>query len=204
MGISQQLKIDSCEWERYAKRNETRREHRLELQNLFGFQTFSRSHYKAAVESLKDLAWQTDKGIILAEALVKYFREKQILMPSIPVIERICAEAVTNSFRCIYHILTESLTPAQRLQLDHLLELRGNSKISTLIWLRQSPTAPNAKQILEHIDRLKTIEALSLPDGIERQIHQNRLLKLAREGAQMTAQHLKDPKSNHYLFMIVP
>jgi len=31
-----------------------------------------------------------------------------------------------------------------------------------------------------------------LPEGIERQVHQNRLLKLAREGGQMTAQHLRD------------
>ena len=36
------------------------------------------------------------------------------------------------------------------------------------------------------------MEALMLPDGIERQIHRNRLLKLAREGGQMTAQHLRD------------
>ncbi len=150
------------------------------------------SHYKAAVEGLKDVAWQTDKGIVLAETLVKYFRERLILMPSIPVIERICAEAITHSLRRIHHILTESLTSEQRQQLDRLLEMRGSSKISTLIWLRQSPMAPNAKHILEHIDRLKTIEELSLPEGIERQIHQNRLLKLAREGAQMTAQHLND------------
>ena len=36
------------------------------------------------------------------------------------------------------------------------------------------------------------MEALFLPDGLERLIHQNRLLKLAREGGQMTAQHLRD------------
>jgi TnpA family transposase len=46
--------------------------------------------------------------------------------------------------------------------------------------------------LLEHLDRLSAIEALMLPDGIERQIHQNRQLKLAREGGQMTAQHLGD------------
>lgn len=39
---------------------------------------------------------------------------------------------------------------------------------------------------------LKTIKRLELPDGIERSVHQVRLVKLAREGAQMTAQHLRD------------
>jgi len=36
----------------------------------------------------------------------------------------------------------------------------------------------------EHIERLKTGQILDLPAGIERQVHQNRLLKIAREGAR--------------------
>ena len=38
----------------------------------------------------------------------------------------------------------------------------------------------------EHIERLKAWQALDLPSGIERSVHQNRLLKIAREGGQMT------------------
>ena len=40
--------------------------------------------------------------------------------------------------------------------------------------------------MLQHIERLKVWQALDLPGGIERQVHQNRLLKIAREGGQMT------------------
>lgn len=46
--------------------------------------------------------------------------------------------------------------------------------------------------MLTHLERLKTVRELGLPDGLEHVIHQNRLLKLAREGGQMTAQHLRD------------
>jgi hypothetical protein len=53
-------------------------------------------------------------------------------------------------------------------------------------WLRQSPARPNSRHMLEHIDRLRAWQDLDLPTGIERQIHQNRLLKIAREGGQMT------------------
>ena len=45
---------------------------------------------------------------------------------------------------------------------------------------------PNSRHMLEHIQRLKVFQALDLPAGIERQVHQNRLLKIAREGGQMT------------------
>ncbi|MBS2634360.1 hypothetical protein KFY46_27040, partial [Salmonella enterica subsp. enterica serovar 1,4,[5],12:i:-] len=46
------------------------------------------------------------------------------------------------------------------------------------------PTICNSA--LEHIERLKAWQALDLPTGIERLVHQNRLLKIAREGGQMT------------------
>ena len=44
--------------------------------------------------------------------------------------------------------------------------------------------------MLEHIERLKTLLALRLPEGFGRLVHQNRLLKIAREGGQMTPQDL--------------
>lgn len=41
-----------------------------------------------------------------------------------------------------------------------------------------------------HIERLKTFQLVDLPEGLGRHIHQNRLLKLAREGGQMTPKDL--------------
>jgi len=40
-----QLKVPTGAWNFYAEREETRREHLLELQEHFGFQTFTRAHY---------------------------------------------------------------------------------------------------------------------------------------------------------------
>ena len=50
----------------------------------------------------------------------------------------------------------------------------------------------NGKNVLQHIDRLNAIEALALPEGVERTVHQNRLLKLAREGRKMSSRDLAD------------
>ena len=58
--------------------------------------------------------------------------------------------------------------------------------LTWLAWLRQSPVKPNSHHMLEHIERLKALQAIELPPGTERLVHQNRLLKIAREGAQMT------------------
>jgi hypothetical protein len=191
--VASQIKEPVERWADYAQRAETRREHLLELQSVFGFQPFAARHYRPAVHGLDDLAGQTDKGIVLATALIQSLRSQSILLPSINVFERICAEAVTRATRRIYTLLIESLTDEHQRQLDGLLNPRANSpSSSSMAWLRQSPGAPSARHLLEHIERLKAMEALMLPDGIERQIHRNRLFKLAREGGQMTAQHLRD------------
>jgi TnpA family transposase len=92
----------------------------------------------------------------------------------------------------VYQALTAPLSDHHRRALDGLLTLRDGTKGSGLIWLRQPPGPPKPKHVLVHLERLKTVRDLWLPDGLEHAIHQNRLLKFAREGGQMTAQHLRD------------
>jgi Domain of unknown function (DUF4158) len=91
--ISSQLTISPDAWENYSERAATRREHLLAIQSIFGFRTFSMNYYKPAVQYLETTAWQTDKGIVLIRELIESFRNQKILLPSINVIERICAEA---------------------------------------------------------------------------------------------------------------
>jgi TnpA family transposase len=142
------------------------------------------------VRGLDELAWQTDKGITLASALVDSLRNQAILLPSINVIERICAEAITRGNRRIYRALTGSLSDMQREAFNDLLKLHVKSNLTTMAWLRQSPRAPTARHLLEHLARLKVLQALNLPEGIERQVYQNRLLKIAHEGGQMAPNDL--------------
>ena len=184
--VAAQLKVPVESWAKYGQRAETRRDHLLELQSVFGFEPFTVRHYRPSVHSLDDLAWQTDKGIVLASALVEGLRRQRVLLPSVNVVDRVCAEAVTRANRRIHAALTGSLTNLHRQRLDDLLKRKEGSKTTWLAWLRQSPAKPNSRHMLEHIERLKALQLLDLPVGIERQIHQNRLLKIAREGGQMT------------------
>nr|WP_231993532.1 DUF4158 domain-containing protein [Pseudomonas syringae] len=59
---------------------------------------------------MDELAWQSDKGFVLATELVEGLRRQNILLPSPGVIERICAEAITRANRRIYETLSEPLS----------------------------------------------------------------------------------------------
>jgi hypothetical protein len=74
--------VSTDSWNDYGRRDQTRREHIAELQAIFGFQPFTRHHYRQAVYSLDDLGAQTDKGIMLAMALIENLRNQLILLSS--------------------------------------------------------------------------------------------------------------------------
>ncbi len=190
--VGRQLHIEPEVWPKYAKRAETRREHLAELQAWLDLTPFAIADYRRFVGELAELAQQTDRGMVLAEVLVELLRKQRIILPAIDVIERVCSEALTRGTRQVYEALTAPLADHHLRALDGLLTIREGTKGSGLIWLRQPPGPPKPKHLLAHLERLKTVRELWLPDGLEHAIHQNRLLKLAREGGQMTAQHLRD------------
>jgi TnpA family transposase len=184
--IGKQIGVDAACWPQYAGRAETRRDHLLELRAYLGMEQFGLRHYRQASSAIGELAMQTDKGIVLAGALIEHLRRKSVIFPVIDTIERICSEAITRANRRLHAALADPLSAEHRKRLDDLLRRRENGRTTRLAWLRQSPTKPNSRHMLEHIERLKVWHELDLPVGIERQVHQNRLLKIAREGGQMT------------------
>lgn len=190
--IGQQLDIEPDIWPQYAQRSETRREHLAELQAWLNLSPFSLVDYRRLILPVADLAQQTDRGIVLAEALVEMLRQQRIILPPLAVIERVCSEALTHGTRLVYEALTESLTDQHRHTFEQLLGTRKERSSSVLVWLRQSPGPPRPKHILVHLERLQVVHDLNIPVGLEHAVHQNRLLKIAREGRQMTAQHLRD------------
>jgi hypothetical protein len=123
-----QLRLDATCWPQYAEREETRREHLLELRTYLGMEPFGLAHYRQAVHATTDLALQTDKGIVLASSVLDALRHQHIILPTLDVVERVCAEAITRANRRIYDSLAEPLSDAHRRRLDDLLKRRDNGK----------------------------------------------------------------------------
>jgi len=63
--VAGQLKISVEHWAEYGERAQTRREHLVELQTVFGFEPFTKGHHRLAVADLLETAMQTDKGSCL-------------------------------------------------------------------------------------------------------------------------------------------
>jgi len=190
--VAAQLKLSASIWDIYAERDQTRREHLQELIDWLQLSQFDRAHYRAVADWLLPIALQTTQGMALAQAVVDELRRRHIVLPPVATIERLCAEVSTRAQRQVYRLLTDPLSPQQRKALDCLLLLREGRRISTLTWIRQSPGAPSAKTVLAHIERLPAIRAIALPIDLGRDVHQNRLIRLTREGAQTAVYQLEE------------
>ncbi len=188
--VAKQVQAEPASWAKYGERDVTRREHAQELRTYLQLAPFGLSDFRALVRELTELAQQTDKGLLLAGQALESLRQKRRILPALSVIDRACSEAIARANRRVYRALVEPLTDSHRAKLDELLKLKAGSSITWLTRLRQAPLKPNSRHMLEHIERLKTFQLVDLPEGLGRHIHQNRLLKLAREGGQMTPKDL--------------
>ena len=99
---------------------------------------------------------------------------------------------VTRGGKLLYQRLTQLLDGEGCAKLDALLLPREDLRTVVLTWLRQPPGEPKARNVLAHLDRLHRIREVKLPANLGQAFHQSRLAQLAREGAQMSAQHLRD------------
>ena len=130
--VATQLNTSIEKWAEYGQREQTRREHLVELQTHFGFKPFTLRHYRDAVHGLTETATRTDKGTVLANELVDLLRAQQIILPAVNAIERICAEALTLANRQIHAAPTSELSAGQRQRLDALLRRREDGKSTML------------------------------------------------------------------------
>jgi hypothetical protein len=188
--LASRLAVHADAWTDYGEREETRQEHGREIRAYLGISAFGITDFRQLVEHVGDVAAQTDKGLLLVESAKDFLQSKKVALPGVSVIERACAQALTRANRNIYATLCGHLSVEHRKHLDGLLLRRPDSSSTEIGWLRQAPLRPNARAMREHIDRLTTWRALDLPWAASRLVHRNRSLKLAREGASMTAADL--------------
>jgi TnpA family transposase len=188
--IALQLDIKPKVIKDYGLRDTTRREHLAEIQQIFGYVSFSMSHYKKLSKWLMELAFSTDKGIALVEALVEEMRRCQIIIPTIFTVERLAWETRRRAQDKFYWELTQQLTLIQKKEIDGLLVLNSEKNRTPLVWLRQPPGVPNPQNFLKILEKLEFIRDLKLDPACLQKVHHNRLVQLTRLGQKKTLAHI--------------
>ncbi len=145
--IASGLKLQPDLWHEYAAREQTRWEHLAELYRYLKLSPFSRTLQKDCIRHLHSCAMRTDEGFTLAEEMLSWLHNNNVIFPSVDVIERTLAEAVTLADRSVFSALTAQLGKQHKSALDSLLISEGEQP-SRLAWLLQPPGKINGKNVL--------------------------------------------------------
>jgi hypothetical protein len=154
--VAEQLGLDAAHFGDYAERDQTRREHVLEIETALGLCPLTRVLYRKLAAWLLPTALVTDHGPTLVTTLLEELRARRIVCPSLAAIERLAGSVRARAQRQLWRRLADGLTDEQRQSLDQLLEVRAGGGQSTLAWLRQTAYAAttayeNLKDIQEVI-----------------------------------------------------
>ena len=190
--VAEQLSLAATQFGDYAKRDQTRREHVLEIENALGLRPLTRGLYRELAAWLLPTALATDHGPTLVATLLEELRARRIVCPPLAAIERLAGSVRARKQRQLWRQLADELTDQQRQSLDQLLEVRVGGGQSTLAWLRQTAYAATTGNFPKLIERLSLVRALGIEPERASRVHQNYWLKLAREGGQSTVQHLAE------------
>ena len=91
--IAAQVNADPGDIESYAKRDPIRREHFLELLQEYNWRSFGLQQYRQMSAWLMNQARSTDLGMALITLLISELRHRRIVVPALPVLERLTIAA---------------------------------------------------------------------------------------------------------------
>ena len=189
--IAQQVGAKPVDLLGYAERDQTRREHAVAMMREYGFTTFGVRDYRTLSSWLPEQARGTDNGLALVTLLISAVRRRRIVVPTLPVVERLALACRARARREAYAALSADLTLEQRSKLNGLLDTRGETRQTYLGWVRQSFGAANPTNVLSCLERLTFLRSQGIPVAWSARLHQNRLVQIAREGAHTDVTHLR-------------
>jgi TnpA family transposase len=190
--VARQLGVSSATFADYALRDQTRREHAVELQNRLHVRSFRLANWRACLRVGADAAWATDRGEPIVRAMLDHLRGANVLIPNAAVLERIGLAARGRARKKAFEALAGGLTEAARNALDRLLKVDPDLRRSRFAWLRDYSESPAPTNIIALLDRLEYVRGLGIGAARSAGIHAARLGRLIDEGAVMTAQHIAD------------
>jgi hypothetical protein len=190
--VARQLNVSPTTFSDYALRDQTRREHAVELQKLLGLRSFRLVDWRACLQVGTNAAWASDRGEPIVQAMLAHLRAERVLVPAAVVLERIGLAARVRARKQVFLALAKGLTDAAREALENLLTFDPALRRSRFAWLRGYAESPAPTNLLALLNRLEYVRGLGIDAAHAKRIHPARLGRLLAEAAVMTVQHIAD------------
>lgn len=188
--LARQLSIADTACLTLYRMGKTHWEHAAEIRAAYGYQTFTAQpgHFHF-MRWLYTRAWLgLDRPSILFDRSTAFLVARKVMLPGASVLERHIGQARDRANVRMWRLLAQATTPEHRTQLEGLLLIPDGERVSVLEQLRRSPTLQSSNGLLDGLERLAAVRALSLPQRTRSPIPANRIANLARFAMTARAQ----------------
>ncbi|MCU0570086.1 MAG: DUF4158 domain-containing protein [Oculatellaceae cyanobacterium Prado106] len=189
--LAQQLAIDPAAIDRYGCRAQTRRHHRLAVEQYLGFQGCSPGVLAHLQAWLIQRALEHDKPSLLLELAMQKLHQDKIVRPGLSTLERLVGQVRTQAMQVTFELIQPLLTPHHYRWLDQLLEVDETLAMTRLSWLRRPATINSPRAILKTLEKLQWLDQHQMGRWNLAQINPNRVKFLAQLGQRSSAQALQ-------------
>jgi Domain of unknown function (DUF4158) len=193
--VAQQIGVDSALFADYAQRDQTRREHAVELQRYLGLRRFGLADWRTCLRVGTDAAWATDRGEPIVRAMLAYLRTSGVLLPAAAVLERIGLAARARARKKTFEAIVSGMSESELGTLTGLLSVDPELRRSRFAWLRDYSESPAPSNIVALLDRLEYARGLGIDAARAGRIHAARLARLVDEGAILSVPHIAERPS---------
>ena len=200
--IAAQLGLNADNLADYAIREETRRDHLVELRTIYGFRMFSGRGSRDLKEWIQQEAETARSNEDLARRFVEQCRRTQTILPGISVIERLSADALVAAERRIESRIAARITDRACERLDALLTEMADGNVSRFVWLRRFEVGGNSAGASRLLDRLEFLQDLNLSPDILCDVPPHRITRLRRQGERYFTDGLRDIGSDRRLAIL--
>ena len=200
--IAAQLGMRAADLDGYAVREETRREHLAEIRRIYGYRMFMGRCARDLKVWLENEAEAARSNEGLARRFVEECRRRQVILPGLSVLERLCAGALVAAERRIETGITAGLDDAMRMRLDRLLDEEVDGGVSRFVWLRRFEVGRNSADINGLLDRLEFLQGFDLPSDLLETVPPHRIARLRRQGERYFTDGLRDISGDRRLAIL--
>jgi len=164
-----------------------------------GWRRPGKSDLKLLDDWLLERAMEHDKPEVLFGLTLDWLRVERLVRPGITAIERAVAKARERAWDETFDRLSLGLSDEQIQGLDRLLDIRDGTDVSTLAWLRTSPTGSVTVSVTGAAERLEVLRSEGSFQVDLSALSPNRVRHLARLGRRSTAQAISrmQPSRRH-------
>ena len=200
--IAAQLGMGAEDLDGYAVREETRREHLSEIRRIYGYRMFSGRCARDLKVWLENEAEAAHSNEGLARRFVEECRRRQVILPGLSVLERLCAGALVAAERRMEARIVAGLDDAMCMGLDRLLTEEVDGGVSRFVWLRRFDVGQNSADINGLLDRLEFLQGFDLPSDLLETVPPHRVARLRRQGERYFTDGLRDISGDRRLAIL--